>query len=427
MERVPTLNGLPTSRDREGAVGRGAPLRSRLVGTCLALSLAAGCVSPRKARDIPPPASPLPAPAPAAKAAGSVWPVSYQEIKDATAAVLSPGGDKAADMVCIWQNRVSYLPDPTKNGAMGPGLAGQMFLLGPGSQFVHANGRLTVDLYDETRKAAGVEPRLIERWAFDKETLKKLTTVDETFGRNYTLFLPWPSYRPDLNRVRLTVRYDPVSGPPLYAPDASVTLDPSATGQPVWSGGSTSGPQAFPTPGGLATPSLPPPMPSSGPPQPPAGGAAQAAAGPAAVRDHLGAERRGVRRKRHADGRTSNVRTCKARKKHSERRRRPREPDAPARSSKALERTSHNCSGLGHTRDACATTAAGSVVAHASRVCDRPVTVKRSPLLQNEGACGVEGPGVPGPFESAEAPVLSPAPKTLLARRAHEAAPRGHD
>src|SRR5207248_1940740 len=42
----------------------------------------------------------------------------------------------ATEMAVAWRNRVAYLPDPTKNGAMGAGLAGQLFLYGgPNLQF----------------------------------------------------------------------------------------------------------------------------------------------------------------------------------------------------------------------------------------------------------------------------------------------------
>ena len=34
----------------------------------------------------------------------------------------------AAVLITAWQNKVEYLPDPSRGGAMGPGLVGQLFL-----------------------------------------------------------------------------------------------------------------------------------------------------------------------------------------------------------------------------------------------------------------------------------------------------------
>lgn len=150
----------------------------------------------------------------------------------------------ATEMTLIWRNRIDYLPDPARNGEMGPGLAGQLFLFGPNLQFVEADGKLVVALYDETPRPPGQSPLPPECWEFTKETLQKLKTADERFGMSYALFLPWPTYRPDVTRVRIAARYEPESGHPLYAPETRITLDTSlpgprslvGSGQPLWSG-----------------------------------------------------------------------------------------------------------------------------------------------------------------------------------------------
>ena len=147
----------------------------------------------------------------------------------------------ATEMAVAWGNRIAYLPDPTKNGAMGCGLAGQLFLYGgPTLQFAQADGVLTVDLIDETPRPAGQPAAKPERWQFDKNTLRKLQTHDETFGKSYVLFLPWPAYKADITRVRISARYDPENGHTLYAKPSAVSIDPSAPfGTPVWDGVTT--------------------------------------------------------------------------------------------------------------------------------------------------------------------------------------------
>jgi hypothetical protein len=150
----------------------------------------------------------------------------------------------AAEIGIGWRNRVAYLPDPARSGAPGPGLVGQLFLFGgPKQSFVDADGTLTVDLIDETPRPAGQKPATPERWQFSKELLLKMRTVDETFGKSYVLFLPWPAYKPDITRVRIAARYDPDdprNGNTLFATPAVVTLDSSTPhGAPVWDGAST--------------------------------------------------------------------------------------------------------------------------------------------------------------------------------------------
>lgn len=137
-----------------------------------------------------------------------------------------------------WRNRIAHLPDPARSGTPGPGLVGQMFLFGGAKlDFVDADGTLTVDLIDET---PGKPPAKAERWQFNKELLLKMRTTDETFGRSYVLFLPWPAYRPDITRVRISARYDPDdarNGHTLFSPPAVITLDGSTPhGAPVWDG-----------------------------------------------------------------------------------------------------------------------------------------------------------------------------------------------
>jgi hypothetical protein len=134
---------------------------------------------------------------------------------------------EATEMTVLWRNRPAYLPDPSRNGEMCTGLAGQLFLYGPGMQFAQADGKLMITLFDDTPRPPGQEPNKPEVWAFDKDTLRKLVTVDERFGKSYALFLPWPSYRADVTKIRVSVRYDPEEGHSLSLSDTKITIDTS--------------------------------------------------------------------------------------------------------------------------------------------------------------------------------------------------------
>jgi hypothetical protein len=124
----------------------------------------------------------------------------------------------------MWQPEVMFAADPTHNGMPTPGLAGRLYLFGPetGHPLV-GDGSLVVDLFDDSPVASGGQPKLLEKWCLDKDTLKRLLRRD-FLGQGYTLFLPWGTYRPDIHHVHLMVCYTPQKGSPLYAPSSPVTL-----------------------------------------------------------------------------------------------------------------------------------------------------------------------------------------------------------
>jgi hypothetical protein len=133
-----------------------------------------------------------------------------------------------AEVATAWRNKIEYLPNPAAAGALQPGLAGQIFLYTADAQPATANGRLIIDLIDETPRLAGIPPLTPERWEFTKEVLKNLRTLDERFGECYVVFLPWPTYRPDVTHVRLRVCYLPENGGfPIYAPETRLILNAS--------------------------------------------------------------------------------------------------------------------------------------------------------------------------------------------------------
>lgn len=146
----------------------------------------------------------------------------------------------ATEIAVTWRPRIGYLPDPTKSGAVGAGLVGQMFLYGGQNlQFALADGTLTVDMVDDTPRPPGQAAATPERWQIDKNTLRKLATMDETFGQSYVLFLPWPAYRADITRVKISARYDPENGHTLFVPPSVLTIDTSGPlGAQVFDGAS---------------------------------------------------------------------------------------------------------------------------------------------------------------------------------------------
>jgi hypothetical protein len=127
-----------------------------------------------------------------------------------------------------WHREVDFVPDPTHDGQLTPGIAGRLYLFGPEIGFpLLAEGTAVVELFDETPRPTGPNPVALEQWRVDPVTLKRLCKKD-TIGWGYTLFLPWGTYRPDIGVVKLKVRFEPAKGgAPLYAPESPLTLDHS--------------------------------------------------------------------------------------------------------------------------------------------------------------------------------------------------------
>lgn len=127
-------------------------------------------------------------------------------------------------LVATWNPGVVNTPDPTHDGAETPGLVGRIYLFGSeiGAPLT-GDGSLVVQLYDDTASPVAKDARPLEEWQFDPETLKRLQRRD-AIGWGYTLFLPWGTYKPEIGRVHLKVRYTPSKGGPLYTAGSPMTL-----------------------------------------------------------------------------------------------------------------------------------------------------------------------------------------------------------
>jgi hypothetical protein len=106
--------------------------------------------------------------------------------------------------ITVWSKQVYLNPDPYHGGFQAPTLAGNMYLLGEGKDFITARGNVIVDLFDVTYKDR--DPQMLERYIFDPDTLKKLL-VKDNMGWSWKLILPWGSYRPDITKVELKTQF----------------------------------------------------------------------------------------------------------------------------------------------------------------------------------------------------------------------------
>jgi hypothetical protein len=129
-------------------------------------------------------------------------------------------------VVATWNHQVVFAPDPTHGGTPTPGLAGRLYLFGPEVSFpLVEEGSLIVDLFDDTKPATGDgQPLPLEEWRLDPSTLKRLVKRD-MIGYGYTLFLPWGTYKPEINQIHLKVRFATAKGNSYYADSGRVSLD----------------------------------------------------------------------------------------------------------------------------------------------------------------------------------------------------------
>ncbi len=121
-----------------------------------------------------------------------------------------------------WSNKITVTTDYGHDqGADLPGLVGRLYLMGPDlGHTVKSNGRVVVDLYDAAQPSG---PKFLGRWQISKENLARLGQKD-VIGLGYTLFLPWPDYKPDASKLQLQVSYLPEEGPAMIAPRSALTL-----------------------------------------------------------------------------------------------------------------------------------------------------------------------------------------------------------
>jgi hypothetical protein len=139
-------------------------------------------------------------------------------------AAAPPAAGVPCQVVATWQPQVYITQDPARGGADTPTLVGRVYLFGPEIKYpMPGDGTLVVDLY-EGAVAPGSAAVPLEEFRYDPVTLRKFLRRD-AIGWGYTVPFMWSTYRPDVTRVQLKVRYEPTKGTPLYAESASMAID----------------------------------------------------------------------------------------------------------------------------------------------------------------------------------------------------------
>jgi hypothetical protein len=170
-------------RVRAALTGVGVP-------ACLGLLTAAGCVTP-----------------------SAPWAMLHGEIAD----------EPPCRLACSWDRNVRVTQNCVDGGSAVPGLAGRLYFFTQDQKHLtSAHGKVVAEWYDAAAPA-GTNPQhfRVEYAAADLQKMKR----EDWAGVGYTVFLPWPDYRPNITRVRLHVCFMPEKGGfPLYADPVDISL-----------------------------------------------------------------------------------------------------------------------------------------------------------------------------------------------------------
>jgi hypothetical protein len=123
-----------------------------------------------------------------------------------------------------WQSGLTTTQDVVHGGSPLKGLTGCLYFFGQEvGHPLRADGEVIVNLYDIGPSSSGGQPKLLEQWQIDKETLGRLARKD-VIGWGYNIFLPVSNLSPEVRQASVQVRYMPEKGAPLLSPPALLSF-----------------------------------------------------------------------------------------------------------------------------------------------------------------------------------------------------------
>ncbi|HQR09549.1 MAG TPA: hypothetical protein PLN21_22195 [Gemmatales bacterium] len=129
------------------------------------------------------------------------------------------------EVVAIWQDGVDVQLDANHGGLPIPGFAGRVVFMqssnGQSGQSVLVNGPVKILLYDDRPVQGPPEP--LETWTIKPEHLPLLVKKD-MMGWGYSIWLPWNTYRKDIQNVKMTVEYTDAAGNKLLSVPGSIQI-----------------------------------------------------------------------------------------------------------------------------------------------------------------------------------------------------------
>lgn len=149
-----------------------------------------------------------------------------------------PVSGKAATVESFWFKQVQFVPDPLNQGMPTPAISGFVFFYpaqpthsgtstaAKPAQSVAVEGDLIVEMYDDTMRASGQQPKPLDRIVFPAAVLATRQQVDPNLGLGYSISFPWSSYNRDVKQVHFVIRFEPADGgAPLMSSSSIVHLE----------------------------------------------------------------------------------------------------------------------------------------------------------------------------------------------------------
>lgn len=134
---------------------------------------------------------------------------------------------KAVELAVTCRKQVQYGVNPVNQEPV-PAIACRLYLFdSTGGEPITADGKVEIELYDDTGRNLEKQSQLIERWLIDNNMLKQ-SMVRDAVGAGYSLTLPWSTYKPEITQIHLVVKYQPTSGTPLTKVSQVTSLEHAA-------------------------------------------------------------------------------------------------------------------------------------------------------------------------------------------------------
>jgi hypothetical protein len=133
-------------------------------------------------------------------------------------------GTPPSTVFATFSNKVDYGTDPVSNKTIA-GVSGRVYLMDENGVYaLTGEGKMSVQLYDDSARLEGKPSKLLEQWNFDPATLKSIKQKDY-LGEGFTMSLPWSTYRTDICQFHLAVRFEPTKGNPISWSGRPTTVD----------------------------------------------------------------------------------------------------------------------------------------------------------------------------------------------------------
>jgi hypothetical protein len=148
------------------------------------------------------------------------------------------GREKKDKLVTIWEDKLILMGNQQAGGQRQPGVRGNLEIcMGPAGRGVEATGEIHIELFEQPHHThipvtqAGTEPlkvpRKVQEWHLDAGLLRNLAKRDERGDISYAFDLPFPNYRPEIDKISLKVTYHAANGETLSDDSNSFDLKPN--------------------------------------------------------------------------------------------------------------------------------------------------------------------------------------------------------